>query len=99
MGSITTPYAVTLTPGESSDSVWSVSSPFNRPGVLRLRTLTSAQLSSSVEGIYTCTIPTAMGLQYPLMSGCMPMGSMVSSYLTGSYSYGFNGKYLNEDPD
>jgi hypothetical protein len=73
VGTVTTPHGVTLTPGQSYD-VWSVTSPFSRPGVLRLWTLSLSQLTASDQGIYTCTIPDSNGFSISLHVGLYDYG-------------------------
>ena len=59
VGTITTSNGDTLNIGYNQD-LWRVFNPANRPGSLRLQTRTQPTtmfLTTSVQGIYTCTIP------------------------------------------
>ena len=74
VGTITAPDGTVLTPHDSTAGVWSISSPFDRPGVVRFRTLTSTPLPASDQGIYTCTMPDSNGANISLNVGLYPHG-------------------------
>ena len=60
--------------GETT-SVWRLSNPFNRPGVLRLQTHNAQSLITAAErGIYTCTVPDGNGGQIVINVGLYPSG-------------------------
>ena len=80
-GTITTSNGDTLNTG--SNGIWNVAYPGNRPGFLRLQNRivsnTPMLLTTSDQGIYTCTIPDHEGNDITLNVGLYPNG--------------FNGKY------
>ena len=52
---------------------WSITSPFSRPGMLRVGTGASA-LSSGDQGVYSCTIPNNNGVNITINVGLYPNG-------------------------
>ena len=80
VGVITVPDGRTQSSG-GDIGVWRVTSPFNRPGVLHLTTISSSSsLQPSSQGIYTGTIPDS--------------NSNMFVFNVGLYPTGFNGKLL-----
>ena len=79
VGSITTPDGMILTP-DSTTSTLTLTNPFHRPGVLRLRSVDGTQplspgpLPASAQGVYTCTIPDSSGKDISLNVGLYPPG-------------------------
>ena len=61
--------------------VWLVVNPFFRPGVLRLRSIYSSQLTAADQGIYTCTIPDSNDNQFIFNVGLYPSGFMGESQM------------------
>ena len=55
-----------------SGGIWSVISPFSRPGVLRVRA--TGVLTAGDQGIYTCTIPDDSGNSIAINVGLYPSG-------------------------
>ena len=74
MGTITLQYGTTHTPTPftAGIGIWSLTNPFSRPGVILLRTWDI--LTSSEQGIFTCTIPDDNGNQISLNVGLYPHG-------------------------
>ena len=68
MGTITILNGTILTP-DATTSVWSLTNPLSRPGVIRFRNMTSL-----MQGIFTCTIPDDNGNQISLNVGLYPHG-------------------------
>ena len=60
----------------SSYLVLRLNNPFRRPGVLRLQTRTAALITTSDQGIYTCTIPDSNNNQFVINFGLYPNGFM-----------------------
>ena len=78
VGTIITPSGDILMPGNYTGVV-NLAYPFNRPGILRLRTIQriysqSSPLPESHKGIYTCTIPDNNGHEISLNVGLYPVG-------------------------
>ena len=80
VGSITTPDGTILTP-DSTTSTLTLTNPFRRPGVLRLRSgdgtsqgRSSQPLPATAQGVYTCTIPDSNGNDISLNVGLYPPG-------------------------
>ena len=76
LGTVTTPAGHTLSPGDTTDS-WSLSPPSHTPGLLSL--ITSAPITPSQQGIYTCSLPDSNGNDIELN--------------VGIYLYGFYGEH------
>ena len=77
VGTITILNGTILTP-DVTTSVWNLTNPSSRPGVIRFQNLTS--FTSSDQGIFTCTIPDDNGNQI--------------SFNVGLYPHGFNGEQI-----
>ena len=80
VGSITTSNGNILT-ADGTTSNLTLTNPFGRPGVLRLRSVDgtlqgrpSQSLSASDQGVYTCTIPDSNGDDISLNVGLYPPG-------------------------
>ena len=58
----------------TSDDIWTVGHPFDRPGVWRLRTNDNSPLTAAEQGIYTCTVPDSNGNQIVINVGLYPTG-------------------------
>ena len=71
LGTVTTPAGHTLSPGDTTHS-WSLSPPPHTPGLLSL--VTSAPITPSQEGIYTCSLPDSNGDDIELNVGIYPSG-------------------------
>ena len=69
LGTVTTPAGHTLSPGDTTDS-WSLSPPSHTPGLLSL--ITSAPITPSQQGIYTCSLPDSNGNDIELNVGIYP---------------------------
>ena len=50
---------------------WSITSPFSRPGVLRVG---ASDLSSGDHGVFSCTIPDDNGAMITINVGLYPIG-------------------------
>ena len=68
VGAITAPNGTTLFP-----DIFLIVNPFNRPGAVRLRTV-SSPITSTEQGIYTCTIPDSNSQNISLNVGVYPPG-------------------------
>ena len=77
VGNITIPNGTILTPYATIGALFFIS-PFDRPGVLRLRQTSYLPFTVTYQGIYTCTIPDSNGIDISLN--------------VGVYLPGFNGK-------
>ena len=55
----------------SGGGMWSITNPFSRPGMLRVR---ASALSSSDQGVYSCTIPDNNGVMITINVGLYPNG-------------------------
>ena len=82
LGTITTPDGVILHPGEQHGDFLRLHNPFRIPGALRFEPIDlhhmNLPLSSSDQGIYTCSIPDSNGRIY--------------SFNVGFYTMDFNGE-------
>ena len=74
VGSITTPSGLILSPDMDS-GIWKLINPFNRPGLLRFRTLDHRNLTNDDMGVYTCMIPDDNGNIISLNLGIYPNSS------------------------
>ena len=80
VGSITTPDGTILTPALATTSTLTLTNPFGRPGVLRLRSVDGTSqrqpgpLPASAQGVYTFTIPDSNGDVISLNVGLYPPG-------------------------
>ena len=73
VGNITTPTGSIMPRDQDSSSVWILTNPHHRPGLLRLRTQSRSQpLTASVQGIYTCTISDSNGRNISINVGLYP---------------------------
>ena len=69
---ITTPDGTTLTVSSTNTGIWELTSPANRPGVLRIKSRIEESMSASDQGIYTCTIPDSNNNTFLLNVGLYP---------------------------
>ena len=60
--------------------VWRVSNPSQRPGVLRLETISTSSITAAEQGIYTCTIPDNNDNQFTINVGLYRSGFMGDLY-------------------
>ena len=71
VGNIITPTGSIMPRGDGS--VWILTNPHHRPGLLRLRTQSILQpLTASLQGIYTCTISDSNGRDISINVGLYP---------------------------
>ena len=56
--------------------VWRVANPSQRPGVLRLQTISTSSITAADQGIYTCTIPDNNDNQFTINVGLYRSGFM-----------------------
>ena len=62
-----------ILPTGSDQSTLTAEHPFDRPGIVRLQA-TAAQITTTNQGIYTCTIPDSNGKQFVINVGLYPTG-------------------------
>ena len=86
IGNITTPTGSIMPRDQDSSSVWKLTNPHDRPGLLRLRTHSRSQpFTTSVQGIYTCTISDSNGRNISINVGLYPP-NFNSMFLSCYYS-------------
>ena len=86
VGNITTPTGSIMPHGAIDGSVWILTNPHDRPGLLRLRTHSKSQpFTASVQGIYTCTISDSNGRNISINVGLYPP-NFNSMFLSCYYS-------------
>ena len=74
----------------SNTGVWRLVNPFSRPGVLRLQTAGTSLMTSSDEGIYTCTIPDSNGNQLAINFGLYALNFSGEQRYCGTCAFTFS---------